>query len=69
MSLVFISQGYTQQPSKTQFDVFENVLCNVFQGKAFGKTYLKFIPITDELLDTSDSDSTGNINSTSTEQI
>lgn len=63
MSLIFVYQSYTQQPSLTQDDVFENVLCNVFEGKAFGKTYLKFIPA-NELLDSTDSDSTGSTDST-----
>lgn len=63
MKYIFIYQSYVQQPSLTQNDVFENVLCNVYEGKAFGKTYLKFIPA-NELLDTTDSDSTGSTNTT-----
>lgn len=69
MKMIFISQGYKQLPSKTQENVFENVLCDVFEMHAFGRIFLKYKPLTDELLDTSDSNSTGDIDSTGTEQI
>jgi len=69
MTYIFVYQSYTQQTSLTQDDVFENVLCNVFEGKAFGKTFLKFIPVTNELLDTTDSDSVGDSDTIAPDQV
>ncbi len=69
MSLIFVYQSYVQQPCLTQDDVFENVLCNVFEGKAFGKPYLKFIHVTNESLDTTDSDSAGDIDTIATDEV
>lgn len=65
---IFVYQGYTQQPSETNDDTVITVLCDVFESKSFGKTFLIFKPVNNELLDTSDSDSTGDVDSTDTEQ-
>jgi len=44
-------------------------LCNVYEAKAFGKTYLKFKPVRDEHLDNSDSDSAGDIDTVATDEV
>jgi len=69
MKYVFVYQCYIQQFSLTQEDVVENVLCNVYEAKAFGKTYLKFKPVRDEHLDNSDSDSAGDIDTVATDEV
>ena len=69
MTLIFLYQDYKQQPSIKQNDVFENVLCDVYECKAFGRTFLKYKPVQNELLDINNSDSTGDIDSTATDEI
>lgn len=64
---IFVYQGYTQQPSETNDDTVITVLCDVFESKAFGKTFLIFKPVNNELLDNSDSDNTGDVDSSDTE--